>query len=283
MRAFIALVTCIPLIYQPLRPRTQDDILESLRYSEHGTLILAVYTQDGFALAADGATVGSDGSIQQTQKIFPIGQSGAMTFVGYLAVQDAQTHERVDVLEIANGWLSSHPKAMIEQANAEINSLIQIAFKKFFASRDPGKEAGSQKFRVVSFGLQNGRALAIRTKYFLPERAGNSMRTEQTSDLPEGKVLALGKWKVQEELMGGTSNALQAFKTESAVQKFRASPSKVFSLSDYINLFDTILRATESEQGKAFDSDPAIVGPPNRFALITAKSGFYWVKPESAR
>lgn len=283
MKAFIALVSFISLVYV-LRPRIHDDTLESLRYSEHGTLILAVHTQDGFALAADGATLGSDGRIRETQKIFPVGQSGAITFVGYLAVQDdAQPQERVDVLEITNRWLSSHPKAEIEQANAEINSLIQIAFTKFFASRNPGKEAGTQKFRVVSFGFQNGRALAMRTKYFLPERAGNSMRTEQTNDLPENKVLALGKWKVQEELMGGTSSALQTFKAESAVQKFRTSPSKVLSLGDYINLFDTILRATESEQGKAFDSDPAIAGPPNRFALITPKRGFYWVEPESVR
>src|SRR5258707_11433909 len=88
MRMSLALASVIALLYLPLWAQVQQSSARLLSYSDHGTLILAVYTQEGFALAADGATLGPDGSIREVQKIFPVGNSGAITFVGYLAVQD---------------------------------------------------------------------------------------------------------------------------------------------------------------------------------------------------
>src|SRR5262249_44563015 len=153
------------------------------------------------------AMLGQDGRIVEVQKIFQVGKAGAITLVGNLKVEvQGSPEDNVDVLTITKDWLQSRPAADIEQANTEINALIKASLTRFFAARDPGTDAGSYKFRVICVGRQNGQAVAKRTKYFMPEKAGGPWRTEQTGDFQEGRVLAFGKWMVQEELMGGKSN-----------------------------------------------------------------------------
>jgi hypothetical protein len=49
-------------------------------------------------------------------------------------------------------------------------------------------------------------------------------------------------------------------------------------MQDFVNLFDTILRAAESEEGKKFDHGSSIVASPNQLSTISQKDGFVWKK-----
>lgn len=256
-----------------------------VRFSRSGTLFLAAYTPYGFALAADGASLAPDGKVRQAQKMFQVGKSGAIAFVGYPTVQDSgDRKEEVDAVAIGTKWAAAHPDADIRIANTEINSIIASSWTRFFATRDPGEAAGQMRLRVICIGLADGAPVAIRTKYFVPEGSGKSTRTEVLASMEPARpdlpwILELGKWKTAEELTAGKSPAFRSFKSEPPMQKFRLSRGNGLSLQDFVRTFDVILRATESEEGKQFDTDPAVVGPPNRFALIEPVKGFSWTSP----
>jgi hypothetical protein len=248
-------------------------------------LTLVTHTSDGFALATDGAQANADGTLSQVQKLFPVGKNGALVLAGTLSIQDPvdrPVREELNVATISDGWLKTHPGADIETAAREINAQIAEATKKFFSTRNPGTAPGKYAFAVIFAGFTNSNPLFSETTYFMPAVKGAPMRAEQTlRALPPGKIQVFGSSKVERELIRGTSTALKEFKAEAPTRRFRSQRSDQPTLQDYLDLFDVILRATESEQGKTLTGGRLTAAPPNRLAMVTAKDGFMWGKVEA--
>lgn len=119
--------------------------------------------------------------------------------------------------------------------------------------------------------------------YIAPSTATGEF-TKDPLELPltPGFFGPFGQSAVCLELMNGTSKKLATFKDRAAVKKYRTAyaAKKVHELGtdDLIALSEVCLQATESLEGKAFDSHAYQVAAPNRYAVIDSKQGFRWIK-----
>jgi hypothetical protein len=148
---------------------------------------------------------------------------------------------------------------------------------KFLSTRSPGAESGAFKFGIIAAGSINGKVTLIATRYFQPGPKGKAVRAERTSSVAQpGEMWIFSRSSVPLELLNGKSNTLEQFRGDATINKFRSSQSSVLAEQDYLTLFDRILKASESDQGKKLDGKRAIVAPPNRFATVTSKDGFSW-------
>ena len=86
-----------------------------------------------------------------------------------------------------------------------------------------------------------------------------------------------GQSRVEQALITGSSLSVSKFRAEASIKKLRSSRPADLSLQDYVNAFDTILRATESPEGKKMIVGKLAVAPPNKFAIVS-KDGFAWSK-----
>src|SRR5262245_37924592 len=190
-------------------------------------LTLMTLTGDGFALAVDGAQANADGTLSQVQKLFPVGKNGALVLAGTVSIQDPvdrPVREELNVPNIADGWLKTHPDADIETAAREINGQIAEATKKFFSTRNPGVAAGKYAFAVIFTGFASSKPWASATRYFTPVSKGRPMRTEPAAmALRPGEIQVFGNTRVEQELISGTSPALKKFKAEASIKELRSS------------------------------------------------------------
>jgi hypothetical protein len=251
-------------------------------FPSHTGLVLIGATSDGFAIAADGAQSNADGTASEIQKLYQVGKYGAIAFPGSVSIQDPMNRpvrEEVNISRIAKAWLDAHPDAGLETANREINSLISQVVAKFFSTRDPGPQAGKFAFAIICIGFVDSKPMMAGNKYFMPVSRGKSPRVEKAPGTTKpGEVWIFGDGKIPEELMKGKLNALKKFKAEPSVNRFRSSRTQDLTAQDFAGLFDTILQAAESDEGKRFDHNSSIVAPPNRLATISVKNAFAWSK-----
>jgi hypothetical protein len=248
----------------------------------HIGLVLIAATHDGFAVATDGSQFNADGTSSEVQKLFQVGKYGAIAFAGNVSIQDPvdrPVREEVNISRIAKTWLDSHPDAGLEMANSEINNLVAQTLAKFFSTRNPGAQAGKYAFTIICAGFSDGKALLAGTKYSMPLAQGKAARVEKLpANIKPGTIWGHGSGKVLEELISGKAPVLNEFKAEPSVKKFHSSAAQDLSPQDFINLFDTILRAADSEPGKKVDRSSPIIAPPNRLAMVFQKDGFVWKK-----
>jgi len=246
-------------------------------------LVLIGATQEGFALAADGSSLNADGRVSQEQKLFQAGKSGVVAISGSVSIQDPvgkRVRDEVNIARVTGAWLAAHPEADIQTVDREVNAAVSAAVNKFLSTRDPGAERGMFKFAIAAAGLVEGKPTVMVTRYFLPSVKGKALRTERTSaPAKTGELWVLGSSSVPMELLTGRSNLLAKAKADPAVKKFHSSPNSTLAGQDYINLFDRVLNAAESDQGKKMDGKRAIVAAPNHYAMLTAKDGFAWSTP----
>lgn len=242
-------------------------------------LVLIAATADGFALAADGSSLNADGRVSQEQRLFQLGKRGALTIVGTVSIQDpvgSRVREEVNIARIAGAWLAAHPEADVTTASRDVNAAIAAALNKFLSARNVGTDESGFKFAVIAAGFGQDKPVLITTRYFMPGVKGKPARAEQTAIAPQpGELWIMGNSSVPEEILSGKTSMLKTFKDEPAVKKFRSAPKPDLGGQDYINLFDSILRAAESDQAKKLDGRRTIVAPPNKFAVVT-KDGFTW-------
>jgi hypothetical protein len=243
-------------------------------------LVLIAATRQGFALATDGSSLNADGRVSQEQRLFQAGKQGAIMIAGSVSIQDPigkRVREEVNVGRIASRWLAAHPAADLQTADREVNAAVAAAMNKFLSTRGPGAESGAFKFGVIAAGLVDGKPTLIATRYFLPGPKGKTMRAEHTSSVAQpGEIWIFSRSSVPLELLNGKSNTLEQFRGDATIKKFRSSQNSGLAEQDYLTLFDRILKASESDQGKKLDGKRAIVAPPNRFASVTSKDGFAW-------
>lgn len=245
-------------------------------------LIMIGATADGIAIGADGASYNADGTISQTEKLFPIGKNGALAIAGAVSIQDPVSRpvrEEVNVARIAAAWLETHPDATLDSANKEINDAIKGATTKYFSTRNPGRITTQYKFALIFAALIDGRPAITVTKYHLPMAKGKAMRTETfKGEINAGQLWVFGQAQVEQALMMGTKSSLAKFRAETSLKKLQ-SPAPELTLQDYVSGFDTVLRATESAEGKKMLPGKRAVAPPNKFATIR-KDGFSWANPK---
>ena len=284
MRDFILLLVVLTSSFTSAREREHKKVNVVIG---HGGLVLITCTHDGFALAADGSSFNADGTVSIAEKLLPVGKQGALAFGGTVAIQDPvgkAFREEVNVSRIAAAWLQAHPDVALDAAGREINSVVNAAVTKFFFTRDPGSDAAKYKFSIILAGFVNDKPVITETRYFIPTAKGNAPRTSRVAgNINPGAVVVAGSPKVEAELLRGSSSALPDFKKDPAIARLRASRPENLSSQEFIAVFETILRAAESEEGKRFDGTGAVVAPPHKFATITAKEGFAWRRAESAR
>jgi hypothetical protein len=243
-------------------------------------MVLIGATRQGFALATDGSSLNADGRVSQEQRLFRVGKQGAIMIAGAVSIQDPigkRVREEVNIERIANSWLAAHADADLQTAEREVNTAVASAITKFLSTRSSGSESGAFKFAVVATGLVDGKLTLITTKYFMPSQKGKAIRAERTSSLAQSGEIWIYSWSsVPLELLAGKSNTLEQFRGDPTIRKFRSSQDSAFAEQDYLTLFDRILKASESDEGKKLDGKRAIIAPPNRFATLTAKDGFSW-------
>ncbi len=243
-------------------------------------LVLIGATRQGFALATDGSSLNADGRVSQEQRLFQGGKRGAIMIAGSVSTQDPVTkrvREEVNVGRIAGPWLAAHPDADIQTADREVNAAVAAAMNKFLSTRSAGVESGAFKFGIIAAGSVDGKPTLIATRYFMPGPKGKAMRAERTSSVAQpGEIWIFSRSSVPLELLSGKSNTLEQFRGDPAVKKFRLPQNSSLAEQDYLALFDRMLKASESDQGKKLDGKRAIVAPPNRFAIVTSKDGFAW-------
>jgi hypothetical protein len=245
-----------------------------------GLVLIGATTRQGFALATDGSSLNADGRVSQEQRLFQAGKHGAIMIAGSVSTQDPVTkrvREEVNVGRIVGPWLASHPDADVQTAEREVNAAIAAAMNKFLSTRSAGAESGAFKFGIIAAGSIDGKPTLIATRYFMPGPKGKAMRAERTSSVAQpGEIWIFSRSSVPLELLTGKSSTLEQFRGDPAVKKFRSSQNSSLAEQDYLALFDRILKASESDQGKKLDGKRAIVAPPNRFATVTSKDGFSW-------
>ena len=243
-------------------------------------LVLIASAHDGFAMATDGASANADGTISEAQKLFPVGKNGGMAVAGTVSIQDPvnrPVREEVNVARIASAWLEAHPDVAVDTAGKEISALVVQATTKYFSSRAPGAAMGRYKFALIFAGFVGGKPVLNATRYYMPLGKGKPMRAEALAgDAKPGAMWIFGQANAEQELINGKSNALKSFKAEPSTGKFHSSPSKDLSAQDLASLFDTVLRASESREGKKLVAGKPAVAPPNKLAIITSKDGFAW-------
>jgi hypothetical protein len=243
-------------------------------------LLLIAAVSDGLALGADGSSLNADGRVSQEQKLFRLGKQGALALSGTVSLQDpigVRERGEVNVARIAAAWVGAHPDADLETANRDLNAAVAAELNKFLATRDPGAAAGTFRFGVIAAGYSAGKPLLVTTKYFMPATKGKPARAEQTSvTLQPGDLWISGSSAVPGAVVAANATALRSFRDEPAAAKFRSGQKSTLTPQDYLGLFDVILRAAESDQGKKLDGKRAIAAPPNRFAMVTATGGFAW-------
>jgi hypothetical protein len=185
--------------------------------------------------------------------------------------------EEVNVGRIAGPWLAARPDADLQTADREVNAAVAAAMNKFLATRSPGSERGAFTFAIIAAGSVDGKPTLIATRYFMPEPKGKTMRAERTLSVAQpGEIWIFSRSSVPLELLNGKSNTLEQFRGDATIKKFRSSQNSGLAEQDYLILFDRILKASESDQGKKLDGKRAIIAAPNRFAIVTAKDGFSW-------
>lgn len=243
-------------------------------------MVLIGATPQGFALATDGSSLNADGRVSQEQRLFQAGKHGAILIAGSVSTQDpvgGRVREEVNVGRIASQWLAAHPDSDLQTADRELNAAVTSAINKFLFTRNAGTQGGAFRFSILAVGFVSGKPTLISTRYFMPRAKGKAMRTERTSAVAQpGEIWIYSRSSVPLELLTGKSNTLEQFRSDPAVEKFRSSQSADLAKQDYLALFDRILKASESDQGKELDGNRAIVAPPNRFATVTVEGGFNW-------
>jgi len=246
-------------------------------------LILITSTQEGIAIAADGASWNADGTVSQAQKLFPVGKTGAVAVAGTVSIQDPVTRpvrEEVNVSRITAAWLDAHPDATLDVATREINAAVTEATAKYFSTRTAGADMGRYKFALIFAGFSDGKSVINATRYYMPLAKGKGMRTEPIKgEIKTGQLWVFGQSRVEQALLTGSSASLTKFRAEASIKKLHSSRPAEITLQDYVNAFDTVLRATESTEGKKMIVGKVAVAPPNKLATIS-KDGFAWSKAQ---
>lgn len=273
----IFLVLCLTAVAAQPRPTAQPH-----SYAGRTGLTLIALANDGVAIASDGAQMNADGTISEVQKIFAVGKTGAAILAGRVSTQDAVTRpvrEEFNASRIVELWLNAHPEASFETVQRDLSGLMLQAANRFFSRRKVVAEAGKYRFSLLFVSYAGGQASLSGSRYFMPAAKGGPMRTQAISAVPKiGEMWMFGLVKTPQELLAGNSTALNRDKADPAISKFRSAKPGQVSAQDMLSVFDVVLQATESPEGRKIDPGKAVIAPPNRLATITNETGFSFGK-----
>ncbi len=250
------------------------------------TLVIVGFTRQGITLASDGLSRNDDGTeSKHVQKIFPLGRLGAVTFVGrtkVVARKKSIAVSQVDVVEVSQRWLLEHPDVRVKAANDSFNEVIAESLTELFSRYKTDSPPRKKPFLHTILTGYSGSSQVIFTNHFYQPPAQGlpvKVKTDYAEPKP-GELWIFATPRVCNELTAGTSDVLRKYKAEPIIELYRKrkrlSQEYKFTLAEFLLVSDVCLRATESEEGRAFDREAVGVGPPNSFAKITPDHGFMW-------
>jgi hypothetical protein len=255
---------------------------ENASDNRHGTLVIAAVGVGGIAVAADSAGIWLTGENELSRKFYPIGRYGAVLIHGQSAITLRRNNvvvDTVDLVETISSWIAANPETTLITARQFISDEIAAAFTNFFA-RNPSARMGLGA-HLVFVGYE-GSSVAIYTAGFVGLAACNSIPPPRFGNfraLQPGYIVPLGAAAVANEILSGSSAAFQSYKHRFVVRKFRSRPTEMTAV-EMARLSLICLLATESEEGRNFNTDSAGVIGPNDFAIIYPERGFQVFVPE---
>ncbi len=248
-----------------------------------GTLILVGYTLEGFTLAADGF-VSDD---REVQKIVPFGQCGGVALTGKTRVvarrvKDGEAAEQIDLAALIEHWASKHPDFDMRTANALLTEAIKESLTEFF-SKYKWTAPTPQKpfFNTILVGYVGEKPFVFTNRFKAPPTWGSQASVESDElELNPGDFLMFSIPKVCNELIENSTDALVKYKAHPAIEMFRERKRLLqgdrWTLDEFLMVSEVCLKATESEEGRAFDPEAYSVAPPNLYATITPGRCFEW-------
>jgi len=258
------------------------------REANRGTLILIGATSSSITLASDSASFGEGKAIANgAQKIFPVGTFGACIFVGSTKLQylsGSKVMDEVSFIPFATEWLKQHRSPAVRDAYNSVRESIFASIHAFQKRHldfvgDPNHTFAS--FGCVGYEISTS-PLMFSSDYYAPDVRGAAPRVSKIEiALRPGIFIPLGRDKVSLELLEGNSREFLSEKLGQAVAKYmlarKSGTRNLLTTDDFLGLSKACLLTTESPMARQFDSQTFQVLPPNRFAVIDAKSGFRWV------
>jgi hypothetical protein len=248
----------------------------------HGTLIIVSATSAAIVIAADSSLV-VRGKVVSTkeQKIFPLNRDGACFLGGSVRLAFLGTAERVDFVQMVRKWITQHPHTAVREAHQTLTALM---LKELAPVRVPHPELHSTVF-LGCVGFDGDRAGFLGSEFY-PQTDSEPRVTKTDATLWPGLVAPMDRAKVAAEMLRGNAIALQSFKSEPIVTKYRRAMAEgtraLLTKRDLLALSSACLQATETRVGQEFDPEAVEVAGPNHFAVIDRKRGFRWVSPETS-
>jgi hypothetical protein len=258
-------------------------------WSNTGTLVIVGVGKDGIAVASDGKMCPPGGTkCKAVEKIFPFGQKGAVGFVGNVTGEVRRGDDLIASIDVLKITKDLSPKTADMDVEGAFDAIISAVGDKLeaFMAQVPDSEQGSTKpiFRIVVAGYSSNGPIVWWAKFYGKnrERDSHHLVDQKRDSVKPGDLFTSGKWLVSEELLQANADLLRIFNNEPPAVRVRdaISTGKRSSLTsqDFLEWSDVCLRATESPEGQNYDQDPAVVGPPNRFGVITSSAGLRWVE-----
>jgi hypothetical protein len=255
-----------------------------------GTEVILGSTADSILVATDSA-VATQGMPTESgvQKIYQVGKYGACVLMGATAIlhkDKTKITTELSIKDIFVAWIAAHPSASIKAASDGLSNSILTAFQEYQKTH-PGFKATSPDYSHVSIGcvgyIQNqGKSYA--TNFDIPATAGAPVEGHPAGfDFWPGMFIILGSRPIWNEIINGSPGApFATFKTDPVIIRYRQAQMnsqllQSITLPDLIGLAKISFAATESEEGRQFDSHASLIAAPNRYAVIDRQQGFKWL------
>lgn len=269
LRAIIWIIAAILIGPKQTAPLTK---------SAHGTLIIVSATKSSIVIAADSGLV-QNGKIISTkqQKIIPAGHDSACFLVGLVYGAFAGRTERENLPATVRAWVAKHPHAGVRQTHQGLTDAIATELADV---RVPGLQALST-VSVGCIGFDGGTPVIVNSDIYMQTDSGPHVIKTDHVLLP-GLVIPVGWASTAAEMLRGDGAALESFKSEPIVRKYREASRNgtLASLTerDLLSVSSACLKATETRAAQNFDPDASEVSAPNHFAVIDKQKGFRWVQ-----
>lgn len=247
-----------------------------------GTLILVGYILEGFTLATDGFS-STDGEVQ---KIVPLGQCGAVVLAGDTKIvarrlRDGVAVGEIDLAALTRQWALQHPNIDLRTANDLLTDATKKSLTEFYSRHKTTGPPPKKAFHTILAGYLGDKPLIFTNSFRAPLIWGLPARVEPGErQFSPGAFLMFSTPKVCNELIENSTDKLGRYKAHPAIEMFRERKRLLqgdrWTLDEFLMVSEVCLKATESKEGRAFDSEAYNVAPPNLYATITPGRCFEW-------
>jgi len=258
--------------------------------AREGTLVIVGATADTIVIAADSAT-SANGKLLGTsaKKIFKVGKYGACFLEGTVtltSIRDGKIAIDADFPGVISHSLATHPLASIVSSyQLTLSALLEAIHLLQVKHPDMHGDPNHSFLSFGCVGYQESQAKILTTDFYSPLAAGQQTVTKATEhELRPGLFAPLGASATSNEIIRGAGGKpFVSAKEQPVVMKYKsalraAGLLESITTEDLIDLAKICLEATETQEGRDFDTKAYTVGGPNHFAVIDRHQGFRWTQ-----